>query len=142
MEQSAQPIQSKSRIPGNPATMRSSGSQFGRFLITGLFNTANGYVSVLVLQLITGMPVIANLLGYLIAGSVGYLAHSKFTFRTKAKPSGAVRYGAVLGVSYLINLIVLKALLVILAPVPAQLIAVTIFTILCYVGQSRITFSR
>jgi putative flippase GtrA len=122
--------------------MGSSSSQFGRFLLTGLFNTANGYASVLVLQLITGMPVIANMLGYLFAGAVGYLAHSKFTFRTKANSSGAVRYGIVLGMSYLINLITLKALLVILTPVPAQLIAVTVFTVLCYVGQSRLTFSR
>ncbi|WP_094556048.1 GtrA family protein [Synechococcus sp. 1G10] len=121
--------------------MGSSSSQFGRFLLTGIFNTANGYASVLVLQAITGMPVIANLLGYLFAGAVGYLAHSKFTFRTKTNSSGAVRYGFVLCVSYLINLITLKALLMIIAPVPAQLIAVTIFTVLCYFGQSRLTFS-
>lgn len=122
--------------------MRHTSSQFGRFLLTGIFNTANGYTSVLVLQLITGMPVIANLLGYLFAGAVGYLAHSRFTFRTKANSSGALRYGVVMGMSYLINLITLKALLVILSPVLAQLIAVTVFTILCYLGQSRFTFSR
>lgn len=122
--------------------MRHTSSQFGRFLLTGIFNTANGYTSVLVFQLITGMPVIANLLGYLFAGAVGYLAHSRFTFRTKANSSGALRYGVVMGMSYLINLITLKALLMILSPVLAQLIAVTVFTILCFLGQSRFTFSR
>jgi len=122
--------------------MRSSSSQFGRFLLTGIFNTANGYASVLLLQQITGMPLIANLLGYLFAGAVGYLAHSKFTFRTKANSHGAVRYAVVLGISYLINLIILKALLVILDPILSQLIAVTVFTVLCYLGQSRLTFSR
>lgn len=122
--------------------MRSSGGQFGRFLLTGLFNTANGYASVLLLQQITGLPLISNLLGYLFAGVVGYMAHSKFTFRAKANSHGALRYVVVLGISYLINLIALKALLMILSPVQAQLIAVTLFTVLCYFGQSRLTFSR
>ncbi|WP_457767678.1 GtrA family protein [Cyanobium sp. ULC084] len=120
--------------------MQFLGGQFGRFLLTGLFNTANGYASVLLLQFITGMPVLSNLLGYLFSGTIGYFAHSTFTFRSKANSSGAVRYAVVLGGSYLINLLVLKALLKVLSPVPSQLIAVTIFTALCYIGQSKITF--
>lgn len=124
------------------APMRRTSTQFGRFLLTGIFNTVNGYASVLLLQLVTGMPIVANLLGYVFAGAVGYLAHSKFTFRTKVNSSGALRYGLVLIMSYLVNLIILKALLMVLSPVPAQLIAITVFTILCYLGQSRLTFSR
>lgn len=88
------------------------------------------------------MPILANLFGYLFAGAVGYLAHSKFTFRDKVNSVGAVRYAVVLGLSYLVNLVSLKALLMILAPLPAQAIAVTIFTLFCYLGQSLYTFSR
>jgi putative flippase GtrA len=122
--------------------MPSSGGQFGRFLLTGLFNTLHGYLAVILLQFVTGMPLISNLVGYLFSGVVGYFAHSLFTFRTKASSLGAFRYSIVLGVSYLINLLVLRVLLQHLPPVHAQLIAVTVFTICCYIGQSRITFSR
>jgi putative flippase GtrA len=122
------------------SSLRFPSSQFGRFLLTGLFNTANGYASVLLLQYITGMPILSNVLGYIFAGAVGYLAHSIFTFRAKASSRGALRYSIVLGVSYGANLIVLKELLRFLDPVQAQLIAVTVFTLSCYIGQSRITF--
>jgi putative flippase GtrA len=123
-------------------SMPSSGGQFGRFLLTGLFNTLNGYAAVILLQFVTGMPLISNLVGYLFSGVVGYFAHSLFTFRTKASSLGAFRYAVVLGFSYLINLLVLQVLLQHLPPIHAQVIAVTVFTISCYVGQSRITFRR
>lgn len=122
--------------------MPSFGGQFGRFLLTGLFNTANGYASVLFLQFITGRPLLSNLLGYLFSGAIGYLAHSTYTFRSRASTRGAVRYAVVLGISYLINLLVLQALLRFLSPMHSQLVAVTIFTVLCYVGQSKITFRK
>lgn len=122
--------------------LMSNSSQFGRFLLTGIFNTANGYAAVLLLQVMIGRPFLANLFGYLFAGAVGYLAHSKFTFRAKANSRGAARYAAVLGISYMVNLISLKALLLILAPMAAQVVAVSIFTILCYIGQSRFTFTQ
>lgn len=124
----------------NSRVLASRSGQFGRFLIIGVFNTVNGYASVLFLQLITGMPVLSNMLGFIFSGVIGYLAHSVFTFRTKASGQGAVRYAVVLGGSYLVNLIALNSLMKVLSPVPSQLIAVTIFTLLCYLGQSRITF--
>lgn len=122
--------------------MTSSEGQFGRFLLTGLFNTANGYASVLVIQSITGMPILSNFLGYLVASLLGYLAHTAYTFRSEISSHRAFRYVLVLATSYSINVMSLQALLRVLPPVPSQLIAVTIFTLLCYLGHSRFTFRK
>jgi putative flippase GtrA len=42
--------------------------------------------------------------------------------------------------SYLLNLAVLSACLRVLPPVPSQIIAITVFAIANYVGQSRFAF--
>lgn len=128
-------------LPRNLVPFRILRGQFGRFLLVGCFNTANGYASVLLLQMLLKSPFAANLLGYLLAGVIGYFAHSLFTFRAKVGLRMGAGYALVLALGYLANLIALHISLSLL-PVPvAQLIAVSVFSIFCYLGQSRVVFS-
>ena len=114
--------------------------QFGRFLWIGLFNTINGYAWILGLQWITGKPMLANILGYGAGAAIGYITHTRYTFRQQAKWQSAKAYYAVVAGSYLINLAVLKSCLAFLPATVAQMVAVSIFVILNYIGQSRYAF--
>ena len=120
--------------------MRLFHSQFRRFVWTGIFNTVNGYSWVLGLQLITGKPLFANMLGYGIAAVIGYIAHSRYTFRQQPSWRSAAGYSVVIGGSYLINLAVLKWSLNFLPAMLAQALAISIFVVLSYLGQSRFAF--
>ena len=117
-------------------------SQFSRFIWTGIFNTINGYAWVLGIQFFTGQPMLANLLGYIIAAAIGYVAHSRYTFRQRTNWRSAAGYTAVLGTSYSINLVVLKWSLSFLPTLLAQILAVTVFSLLCYFGHSRFSFAQ
>lgn len=120
--------------------MRLFNSQFRRFVWTGIFNTVNGYAWILGLQLITGEPLLANMLGYGIAAVIGYIAHSRYTFRQQPNWRSATGYSVVIGGSYLINLGILKWSLNFLPAMLAQILAISIFVILSYLGQSRFVF--
>jgi putative flippase GtrA len=120
--------------------MRLLHGQFRRFVWTGIFNTVNGYAWILGLQVITGQPLLANMLGYGIAAVIGYIAHSRYTFRQKPSWRSAAAYSLVIGGSYLINLAVLKWSLNFLPAVVAQIISISIFVVLSYLGQSRFAF--
>ena len=120
--------------------MRLLHSQFRRFLWTGIFNTVTGYAWILGLQVITGQPLLANMLGYGIAATMGYIAHSRYTFRQQPSWRSAAGYSLVIGGSYLINLAVLKWSLNFLPAVLAQTLAISVFVVLSYLGQSRIAF--
>ena len=121
--------------------MRLIHSQFRRFVWTGIFNTVNGYAWILGLQVITSHPLLANLLGYGIAAVIGYLAHSRYTFRQQPSWRSAAGYSVVIGGSYLINLAVLKWSLNFLPVMLAQVLAISIFVVLSYLGQSRLAFT-
>lgn len=116
--------------------------QFHRFLWTGIFNTLNGYAWILGIQVITGKPLLANMMGYGIAALIGYVAHSKFTFRQRPSWRSAYGYLVVVCTCYGINLLVLTWSLGFLPAVPSQILAITVFVILSYFGQSRIAFKN
>ena len=120
--------------------MRLLHGQFRRFVWTGIFNTVNGYAWILGLQVITGHPFLANMLGYGIAAVIGYIAHSRYTFRQQPSWRSAAGYSVVIGGSYLINLAVLKWSLNYLPAMLAQALAISIFVVLSYLGQSRFAF--
>jgi putative flippase GtrA len=120
--------------------MRLLHGQFRRFVWTGIFNTVNGYAWILGLQVITGQPLLANMLGYGITAVIGYIAHSRYTFRQQPSWRSAAAYSLVIGGSYLINLAVLKWSLNFLPAVVAQIISISIFVVLSYLGQSRFAF--
>ena len=121
--------------------MRLFHGQFRRFVWTGIFNTVNGYSWILGLQMITGNPLLSNLLGYGIAAAIGYVAHSRYTFRQQPNWRSAAGYCVVIGGSYLLNLAVLKWSLNFLPALLAQAIAISVFVVLSYLGQSRFAFS-
>lgn len=114
--------------------------QFKRFVWTGIFNTINGYVLILGLQIITDRPLLANLVGYGIAATIGYIAHSRYTFKQLPSWRSATCYSIVMVISYLINLAVLKWALGYLPAILAQTVAISIFAAISYLGQSRFTF--
>jgi len=120
--------------------MRLFPDQFKRFIWTGIFNTVNGYALILGLQVITGKPMVANILGYVIAAVTGYIAQSRYTFRQKPRWRSATGYSVVIGGSYLINLAVLKWSLNFLPAMLAQTLAISIFGVLSYLGQSKFAF--
>jgi putative flippase GtrA len=120
--------------------MRLLHSQFRRFVWTGIFNTVNGYAWILGLQIITDQPLLANMLGYGIAAVIGYIAHSRYTFRQQPSWRSAAGYSVVISCSYLINLAMLKWSLTFLPAVLAQTLAISIFVVLSYLGQSRFAF--
>ena len=121
--------------------MRLFDGQFRRFVWTGIFNTVNGYAWILGLQIITGQPILANMLGYGIAAAIGYVAHSRYTFKQQPTWRSAAGYSVVIGASYLVNLVVLKWCLNVLPAVLSQVIAISVFVVLSYLGQSRFAFS-
>ncbi|MFY8148274.1 MAG: GtrA family protein [Prochlorococcaceae cyanobacterium] len=121
--------------------MRLPSKQFHRFLWTGAFNTVNGYIWIFGIQLLTGSPVLANLLGYSIAGSIGYVTHSRFTFRQNLRWQSAGMYAVIISGSYLVNLLILVIFMRFTSPLVSQFIAITTFVFLSYLGQSRLTFS-
>jgi putative flippase GtrA len=121
--------------------MRLFHGQFRRFIWTGVFNTVNGYAWILGLQIITGQPLLANMLGYGIAAAIGYIAHTRYTFRQQPSWRNATGYCVVVGGSYLVNLAVLKWSLGFLPAVLAQTLAISVFVVLSYLGQSRYAFS-
>ncbi len=114
--------------------------QFNRFLWTGIFNTINGYAWILGFQILTGKPVMSNMLGYGVAALIGYVAHSRFTFRQRPSWRSAATYSVVITTCYGINLLVLKSSLSILPAIASQILAISIFVVLSYFGQSRFTF--
>jgi putative flippase GtrA len=120
--------------------MRLFHGRFRRFVYTGLFNTANGYAWILGLQVITDQPLLANMLGYGIAAVFGYIAHSRYTFRQKPSRRSAACYSVVIGGSYLINLAMLKWSLTFLPGMLSQTLAISIFVVINYLGQSRFAF--
>jgi putative flippase GtrA len=121
--------------------MRFFKGQFSRFLWIGLFNTANGYAWILGLQWITGKPLLANILGYGVGAAIGYIAHTRYTFRQQPKWRSAKAYCAVVLGSYLVNLAALKWCLTFLPAALAQVAAISVFVVLNYLGQSRYVFA-
>jgi len=120
--------------------MRLFHDQLKRFIWTGIFNTVNDYAWILGLQVITGKPLLANMLGYGMAAVIGYIAHSRYTFRRQPSWRSATSYSVVIGGSYLINLAVLKWSLNFLPTMLAQTLAISIFVVLSYLGQARFAF--
>lgn len=115
--------------------------QFNRFILAGLLNTLNGYAWILIIQLLTERPLLANILGYGIASFIGYLIHSKFTFRQQPTRRNAAGYFAVLCGCYALNLVILMVSLRFFSAMLAQILAVTTFVTVSYFGQSYFAFS-
>lgn len=114
--------------------------QFNRFLWTGIFNTINGYAWNLGFQLLTGKPMMSNMPGYGVAALIGYVAHSRFTFRQRPSLRSAATYSVVITTCYGVNLVVLKWSLSILPAIASQMLAISVFVVLSYFGQSRFAF--
>jgi putative flippase GtrA len=116
--------------------------QFNRFIFTGILNTINGYAWILGIQFLTAQPLLANMLGYAISALISYATHSRFTFRQRPTWRNATGYFVVICTCYAINLVVLQWSLGFLPAMVAQMLAVSVFVVLSYIGQSKYAFRQ
>lgn len=122
--------------------MRPFQHQSFRFLSVGALNTLHGYFWIFAIQIVTGQPFLANILGFALAAILGYIAHSRLTFGHRLSWDKAGRYVLVVGASYIVNIVILAAALRYTTGLGAQFIAVAAFVILNYWGQSQFVFAR
>jgi putative flippase GtrA len=81
-------------------------SQFPRFLLVGVANTALGYAVIFGCMYVGGFsPELSNIAGYAVGFLVSYFLNRHFTFRSAQRRSTEfVRFGIVFLVAYTANL--------------------------------------
>lgn len=97
------------RHASRPALERRHVSEFARFLVAGLINTAVGYATYLVLAGPLGYQA-AYAMAYAVGIAVAFLLNSRFVFRTRMTPQKAAVYPLVYVAQYLIGAIALRIL--------------------------------
>ncbi|TCL70398.1 putative flippase GtrA [Rhizobium sp. BK251] len=78
--------------------------QFVRYIAVGVVNTAVGLLIIFAAMRLGFGDITANLVGYLVGFLISYSVNSLWTFRAPLGRSKALRYAAVMALSYLINL--------------------------------------
>jgi putative flippase GtrA len=87
--------------------------QLIKYLVVGLANTLIGYGIIFGCMYLLGLgPVVSNIIGYGLGLVVSYVLHRKVTFRsTQSRQAEALRFLAVFGIAYALNLLVLMLLI-------------------------------
>jgi putative flippase GtrA len=93
-----------------------------------------------ILQLATGQPYLANILGYSIGCVFAYFVHARYTFRAKIGIHSFVIYIWITASGVALNLVVLNIALRILPAILAQALAVASYSIYSYFLQSWLSF--
>ena len=111
-----------------------------RFLVSGFFNTVTGSLAIFAFQILLGNPYLANVLGYLFGGAVGYFTHTGYTFKARFSKRNFMGYTLIwlAGVSF--NLLLLKILIGYMHPFLAQCVAVGFFISYSYYLQAKIVY--
>ena len=111
-----------------------------RFLISGIINTLIGTLAILAFQLFLRNPYLANILGYIFGGVVGYFTHTGYTFKARFSTRNFMGYTLfwLTGVGF--NLLLLKFLIVYVHPLFAQCVAVGFFISYSYYLQAKIVY--
>lgn len=121
-------------------------SEFGRFLVVGVANSAIGYAVIFGLMLgLRWSPEASNVAGYAVGLSVSFLLNRFYTFRSRAKPIGeAARFLIVFGLSFALNLAVLTFLVRVVGTQDwlAQVIAGAAYVTASYALNRLYVFSR
>jgi putative flippase GtrA len=111
-----------------------------RFIVSGLLNTFVGSVAIFFFQFWLAKPLLANILGYLLGGFIGYWMHTLFTFRSRVSGLNFFYYWLIWLTGVSLNLLILKFLLYFLNPYLSQFIAICSFPIYSFLMQSRFAF--
>ncbi len=110
--------------------MKQTVIQFVKYNIVGIANTAVGFSIIFFLMFLGVSATYSNAIGYFIGSILSYYLNKKYTFKSNEKNRAlAVRFFAVLAVSYGLNFIALKWLLSFINPYFAQLIAAIVYTL-------------
>jgi putative flippase GtrA len=108
--------------------------EFLRYNLVGVANTLVGFSIVFSLMFFGVSAEHSNMIGYAFGAVLSFYLNSKYTFKSKMTKSLAFKFFAVLGVSYIINFLVLKWLLSIeIEPYLAQLFSAIVYTLSSFV---------
>ncbi|HEX4854991.1 GtrA family protein [Arenimonas sp.] len=126
------------------SSWRAESGYVGRYLGTGVFNTALGFGVIFLLMWAGVSPVAANGAGYGCGFVAGFALSKRLVFRSRGSAAGeALRYAGVFLLAFLLNLLALRLALDALAwPAPvAQVAAGVVFTASMYVMSRTMVFS-
>lgn len=87
--------------------------QLIKYLVVGVTNTLIGYGIIFGCMYLLGLgPVVSNVIGYGLSLAISYVLHRKVTFQsTQRGHAEALRFLAVFGIAYALNLLVLMLLI-------------------------------
>jgi putative flippase GtrA len=111
-----------------------------RFGVWGALNTLVGFSTILLFQSLISRPFLANTLGFMVGGCIGYYVHAKKTFRVPPTKRGLSKYLVTLISGYLLNILVLFILVNRYNPFLAQLCSVAVYVAYSYVASRLMVF--
>lgn len=118
-------------------------STFTRFISAGLVNTLVGYIVFLLSYNLVGLePTISNVISYLAGICCAYYLNKYFVFSNNSKKdqSYVFKFLICFAVAYSVNLISLKYFMEYMNANYAQIIAMSIYTIVFYIFNKFIVF--
>lgn len=111
-----------------------------RFLVSGIFNTVTGSLAIFAFQILLGNPYLANVLGYLFGGAVGYFTHTGYTFKARFSKRNFMGYTLIWLTGVGFNLLLLKIFIGYMHPFLAQCVAVGFFISYSYCLQAKVVY--
>ena len=111
-----------------------------RFLVSGFFNTVTGSLAIFAFQILLGNPYLANVLGYLFGGAVGYFTHTGYTFKARFSKRNFMGYTLIWLTGVGFNLLLLKIFIGYMHPFLAQCVAVGFFISYSYCLQAKVVY--
>ncbi len=99
--------------------------QLRRFSLVGLLNTSIGYFVIILVQHLTGRPILANVAGYAAGLAFSFVLYRVYVFEAKGERSHPLKFISAFIVAYSANMLVLTEMLAIRPDLPylAQVLA-------------------
>ena len=116
---------------------------FLRYNIVGVVNTLFGFGLIIFFMYLGLDAVKSNAVGYGMGAVLSYVLNSKYTFKDEAHSAIKVlKFFLVLAVSYLLNYVVLRYMLMLLNPYVAQVVAAIAYTLSAFVFMRFFVFNE
>ena len=81
-----------------------------RFIVSGMLYTLVSFVAIFFFQFWLAKPLLANILGYLLGGFIGYWMHTLFTFRSRVSGLNFFYYWLIWLTGVSLNFLILASL--------------------------------